>query len=156
MHWHGGVFYISITMCYKIVLLGDFSNFTFLLLLSIDNLLWNSVIPMVTGDGYNFIAEISKSLSNCPWLKGIYLSDNHLSGKDPRWLGNLTDFVEIFMPNNHLSGPIPMEFCQLKFGHFREGNISDFYHLCFNLLAITQVHLSKKYVRRTAKRQHIL
>lgn len=69
---------------------------------------------MVTGDGYNFIAEISKSLSNCPWLKGIYLSDNHLSGKDPRWLGNLTDFVEIFMPNNHLSGPIPMEFCQLN------------------------------------------
>lgn len=68
----------------------------------------------------------------------------------------LTDFVEIFMPNNHLSDPIPMEFCQLKFGHFREGNISDFYHLCFNLLAITQVHLSKKYVRRTAKRQHIL
>lgn len=117
-HWHGGVFYISIAMCCKIVLLGDYPNFTFLLLLSIDNLLWNFVkilwFQWLQGDGYNSIAEISKSLSNCPWLKGIYLSDNHLSGKDPRWLWNLTDFVEIFMPNNHLSDPIPMEFCQLN------------------------------------------
>ncbi|KDO39010.1 hypothetical protein CISIN_1g044683mg, partial [Citrus sinensis] len=47
-------------------------------------------------------------------LQGLYLSDNRLFGRIPRWLGNLLALEDIMMPNNNLQGPIPIEFCQLE------------------------------------------
>ncbi|KAK9185580.1 hypothetical protein WN943_025936 [Citrus x changshan-huyou] len=53
-------------------------------------------------DGNKFTGEIPESLSKCYLLGGLYLSDNHLFSKIPRWLGSLLALQDIIMPNNNL------------------------------------------------------
>ncbi|KAL5736822.1 hypothetical protein ACOSQ2_031610 [Xanthoceras sorbifolium] len=50
------------------------------------------------------------------------------------------------MPNNHLRGPIPLEFCQLKYLkvlNLAKNNISGSLPSCFSSSLIEHVHLSK-------------
>ncbi|XP_031278423.1 receptor-like protein 13 isoform X2 [Pistacia vera] len=96
-------------------------------------------------DGNHFTGKIPDSLSNCS-LEGLYISDNHLVGTLPRWLGNKSSLVEIIISKNHLEGPIPLEFCQLeslKVLDLSENNITGSLPFCFPPSSIKQVHLSK-------------
>lgn len=87
-----------------------------------------------------------ESLFNCSFLIGLYRSDNNISGKIPRWLGNLSFLEHITMPNNHLEGPILVEFCQpdsLQILDILENNSSRSLPSCFRPLSIRQVHVSR-------------
>ncbi|GAY65703.1 hypothetical protein CUMW_243160 [Citrus unshiu] len=95
------------------------------------------------------------TLSNNNLEEGLYLNNNSLSGKIPRWLGNLKGLKHIIMPENHLEGPIPMEFCQLyslQLLDISDNNISGSLPSCFHLLSIEQVHLSKNMLHGQLKR----
>ncbi|XVF20219.1 hypothetical protein REPUB_Repub11eG0179000 [Reevesia pubescens] len=98
-------------------------------------------------DGNNFdgeipyidISAIDISISN------IDLSNNHLSGKLPKWLGNVTNLENLVLSNNHLEGPIPMELCNLDYLEFLDlsrNNLSGSIPSCFNPRSIRHVHLS--------------
>ncbi|XP_044485068.1 receptor-like protein 1 [Mangifera indica] len=96
-------------------------------------------------DGNNFTGKIPDSLSKCS-LEGLYISDNHLVGMLPRWLGNMSNLRDIIMSNNHLEGPILVEFCQLEkleVLDLSENNITGSLPFCFPPLSIKQVHLSR-------------
>ena len=83
---------------------------------------------------------------NCSFLIGLYLSDNNISGKIPRWPGNLSFLEHITMPNNHLEGPILVEFIQpnsLQILDILENNSSRSLPSCFRPLSIRQVHVSR-------------
>ncbi|XVE63634.1 hypothetical protein DITRI_Ditri07aG0035500 [Diplodiscus trichospermus] len=78
------------------------------------------------------------------------LSNNQLSGKIPRWMGNMFFLERIIMSNNHLEGTIPMEFNQLDSLLLLElslNNISKSLPSCFSPSQIKQVHLSKNRLR---------
>ncbi|KAF2295649.1 hypothetical protein GH714_033411 [Hevea brasiliensis] len=65
-------------------------------------------------DGNNFSGRISNCLSTSS-LSILDLRDNHLSGRIPGWIGNLSYLKDLVISNNHLEGPIPLEFCQLHY-----------------------------------------
>ncbi|THG22276.1 hypothetical protein TEA_017588 [Camellia sinensis var. sinensis] len=92
------------------------------------------------------------SLSNCgssnlgkfqdsisiPPLEALGISKNHMSGKLPRWMGNMSNLMGIAMFSNHFEGPIPVEFCKLgatpdrkaQFATFEESSYEGNLFLC--------------------------
>ncbi|KAH7847029.1 hypothetical protein Vadar_021072 [Vaccinium darrowii] len=82
------------------------------------------------------------SLSNLQWLS---VGSNQLVGKIPAMIGSMQLSV-LVMSANHLEGPIPMEFCQLKYLEFldlSENNITGGIPSCFNSSDIVSIRLSK-------------
>ncbi|TYI21978.1 hypothetical protein ES332_A06G075500v1 [Gossypium tomentosum] len=86
-----------------------------------------------------------------PFLLTLDVSNNQLSARIPRWMGNMSILKRIIVSNNHLEGTIPVEFCQLglKLLDLSVNIISESIPSCFNPSRIRQVHLSKNRLRGT-------
>ncbi|KAL7258108.1 hypothetical protein ACSBR1_004266 [Camellia fascicularis] len=59
--------------------------------------------------------------------KALGISNNHMFGRLPRWMGNMSYLMGISMFSNHFEGPIPVEFCKLCYLEFldlSENNLS--------------------------------
>ncbi|XP_031261555.1 receptor-like protein 1 [Pistacia vera] len=101
-------------------------------------------------DCNHFTGKIPDSLSNYS-LEGLYISDDHLVGTLPRWLGNKSCLIDSIMSKSHLEGPIPLGFCQLESLEvldLSENNIIGSLPSCFPPSSIKQVHLSKNKLQR--------
>ena len=72
----------------------DFSEFTSLVLLKLNN--------------NNFSGPIPESLGTLPSLSRLHLNDNNLSGAMPSWLSNMqsTRMTELFLDGNQITGSI--------------------------------------------------
>ncbi|XVF20216.1 hypothetical protein REPUB_Repub11eG0178700 [Reevesia pubescens] len=73
------------------------------------------------------------------------LSNNHLSGKLPKWLGNVSYLHNLASSDNHFEGPIPMELYNLdniEFLDLSRNNLSGSIPSCSNPIFIRHVHLS--------------
>ncbi|KAJ9175500.1 hypothetical protein P3X46_014050 [Hevea brasiliensis] len=95
-------------------------------------------------DGNNFSGRISNCLSTSS-LSILDLRDNHLSGRIPGWIGNLSYLRDLVISNNHLEGPIPLEFCQLQYLEvldLSKNNVSGNLPSCFRPSSIIHVYLS--------------
>ncbi|KAF2295634.1 hypothetical protein GH714_033365 [Hevea brasiliensis] len=95
-------------------------------------------------DGNNFSGSISNCLSTSS-LSILDLRDNHLSGRIPGWIGNLSYLKDLVISNNHLEGPIPLEFCQLHYLEvldLSKNNVSGNLPSCFRPPSIIHVYLS--------------
>ncbi|XVF29490.1 hypothetical protein REPUB_Repub15cG0125300 [Reevesia pubescens] len=108
----------------------------------------SSMLVELLLDNNNFDGELPHfSPISSLHLVTLHLSDNHLSGKLPRWLWNYTDFWILDLSNNQFEGPIPVELCNLVDLYFLDlsGNLlSGTIPSCFsNLRKIQHVHLSK-------------
>ncbi|KAF5946318.1 hypothetical protein HYC85_016546 [Camellia sinensis] len=75
-----------------------------------------------------------------PPLEALGISKNHMSGKLPRWMGNMSNLMGIAMFSNHFEGPIPVEFCKLDLS---KNNLSGSILSCFNQLRVKHVHLNQ-------------
>ncbi|GLU12672.1 hypothetical protein SLE2022_293340 [Rubroshorea leprosula] len=78
-------------------------------------LLFNATYLLVLqlGDN-NFVGEVPEFSSInffSPWI--IDMSNNHISSKLPRWMGNISSLYGLFLSKNHFEGPIPIEFLAL-------------------------------------------
>ncbi|XP_057501087.1 cuscuta receptor 1-like isoform X2 [Actinidia eriantha] len=96
-------------------------------------------------DNNQFEGKLPNSLSTLP-LSVLDVSNNHISGKLPRWIGNMSSLRGIIMFSNHFEGPIPVEFCKLHYLDFldlSDNNLSGFVPSCFNSSTITHVHLNQ-------------
>ncbi|CAL5431346.1 unnamed protein product [Camellia sinensis] len=74
------------------------------------------------------------------------ISNNHMSGRLPRWMGNMSDLMGISMFSNHFEGPIPVEFCKLgnlEFLDLSVNNLSGSIPSCFNQSTVKHVHLNR-------------
>ncbi|XWS13168.1 hypothetical protein CRYUN_Cryun36dG0014500 [Craigia yunnanensis] len=79
-------------------------------------------------------------------LKILDISDNHLSGKLPRWLWSKTSLKILALANNQFQGPIPMQLCNLdslEFLDLSQNHPSGTIPFCSNLLKMRHVHLSR-------------
>ncbi|XWS27571.1 hypothetical protein CRYUN_Cryun26dG0127500 [Craigia yunnanensis] len=100
-------------------------------------------------DGNNFDGEIPLidiSTLGFPLLLDIDLSNNHLSGRIPRWIWNVSGLQTLDLSNNHLAGLIPSELCNLDWLEFldlSQNNLSGSLPSCFNPPNIKHVHLSR-------------
>ncbi|XVE63625.1 hypothetical protein DITRI_Ditri07aG0034600 [Diplodiscus trichospermus] len=100
-------------------------------------------------DGNNFDGEIPQiDISTVSFLalSNIDLSNNHLSGRLPRWLWNMSKIEILDLSNNHLDGLIPFELCNLNnlgFLDLSQNNFSGSLPSCFNPPYISHVHLSR-------------
>ncbi|GLT30102.1 hypothetical protein SLA2020_049230 [Shorea laevis] len=89
------------------------------------------------------IPEFSSVNSFSPWV--IDMSNNHFSGKLPRWMGNISLFGGLSLSKNHFEGPFPVEFCGLDNLYFLDlsnNNLFGSIPECFNPSLINHVHLS--------------
>ncbi|GFS39023.1 hypothetical protein Acr_00g0060820 [Actinidia rufa] len=96
-------------------------------------------------DNNQFEGNLPNSLSTLP-LSVLDVSNNHISGKLPRWMGNMSSLRGIIMFSNHFEGPIPVEFCKLhdlNFLDLSDNNLSGFVPSCFNLSFLSHVHLNQ-------------
>ncbi|PPR81232.1 hypothetical protein GOBAR_AA39484 [Gossypium barbadense] len=84
-------------------------------------------------------------------LLALDLSNNTLFGRIPRWMGKMLGLEVLLMANNHFGGPIPVEFCKLKYFlkilDLSANNISGSLPSCFNSLRLTHVYLSRNKLR---------
>ncbi|GKU93439.1 hypothetical protein SLEP1_g7034 [Rubroshorea leprosula] len=110
-------------------------------------LLFNSTyLEVLRLDSNNFAGEIPEFSSVnffSPWI--IEMSNNHISGKLPRWMGNISSLKALSLSKNHFKGPFPIEFCgldQLLFLDLSNNELSGSIPNCFNSIEITHVHLS--------------
>ncbi|XVF88740.1 hypothetical protein PTKIN_Ptkin19aG0075800 [Pterospermum kingtungense] len=100
-------------------------------------------------DGNNFDGEIPLidiSIVGSPAIWDLDFSDNHLSGKLPKWIGNMSGLQTLDLSNNHLDGLIPPEFCNLdglQFLDLSQNNFSGSVPSCFNSPLIQYIHLSR-------------
>lgn len=95
-------------------------------------------------EGNNFSGSIPDCLSKSS-LSILDLGDNHLSGRIPGWIGNLSYLKDLIMSNNHLEGPIPLEVCQLQYLEVLDlanNNVSGILPSCFSPSSLIHVHLS--------------
>ncbi|XVF29494.1 hypothetical protein REPUB_Repub15cG0125700 [Reevesia pubescens] len=108
----------------------------------------SNVLEELLLDHNNFDGELPHfSPISSVHFRTLHLSDNHLSGKLPRWLWNYTSLEVLALSNNQFEGPLPMEPCNLGNLHFLDlsqnvlsGTISS----CFiNLQNVLHVHLRK-------------
>ncbi|XP_016726520.1 receptor like protein 21-like [Gossypium hirsutum] len=64
-----------------------------------------------------------------------------------KWMGKMSNLEELVMGNNHFEGPIPVEFCKLKYFlkilDLSANNISGSLPSCFSSLSLTHVYLSR-------------
>ncbi|CAK9159021.1 unnamed protein product [Ilex paraguariensis] len=96
-------------------------------------------------DGNRFSGGIPDSLSNISLLV-LDLTSNNMSGKLPRWIGNMSSTKEIAISNNNLQSSILVEFCKLDnllFLNLSENNLTGSIPSCFNPSNIKHVHLFK-------------
>ncbi|XP_039027932.1 receptor-like protein 15 isoform X1 [Hibiscus syriacus] len=99
-------------------------------------------------DGNNFHGEIPKidiSIS-FPFLSDMDLSNNHLSGKLPRWIWNASRLEALVLSNNLFDGHIPLELCNLNSLRFLDlswNNLSGSVPSCISSLTIEHLHLSR-------------
>ncbi|CAL5340107.1 unnamed protein product [Camellia sinensis] len=92
------------------------------------------------------VGKFPDSISIPPSLEALGISNNHMSGKLPRWMGNMSNLMGIAMFSNHFEGPIPVEFCKLgnlEFLDLSENNLSGSIPSCFNQLRVKHVHLNR-------------
>ncbi|XVF88742.1 hypothetical protein PTKIN_Ptkin19aG0075900 [Pterospermum kingtungense] len=98
-------------------------------------------------DGNNFDGEIpliDNSTFGFPDYSELDLSNNHLSGRLPKWIGYLSNLETLDLSKNHLDGVIPSEFCNLdglEFLDLSQNNLSGSLPSCFNPPHIQHVHL---------------
>ncbi|KAG4167535.1 hypothetical protein ERO13_A13G202300v2 [Gossypium hirsutum] len=94
--------------------------------------------------------DIPSSMENISLL-ALDLSNNTLFGRIPRWMGKMLGLEVLLMANNHFGGPIPVEFCKLKYFlkilDLSANNISGSLPSCFNSLRLTHVYLSRNKLR---------
>ncbi|KAK8319356.1 hypothetical protein V6Z11_A13G235900 [Gossypium hirsutum] len=87
------------------------------------------------------------SMENLTLMLTLDLSNNTLFGGIPRWMGKMSNLEELVMGNNHFEGPIPVEFCKLKYFlkilDLSANNISGSLPSCFSSLSLTHVYLSR-------------
>ncbi|KAK9268730.1 hypothetical protein L1049_000491 [Liquidambar formosana] len=105
-------------------------------------------------DGNKFEGMIP-DISSAIHLSVLGVRNNSLSGKLPRWIGNLSNLEEIAMSKNHIEGPIPEEFYKLdmlKLLDLSENNLSSSIPPCSGPLSIRHVHLSKNRLTGPIKR----
>ncbi|GLU18824.1 hypothetical protein SLE2022_351010 [Rubroshorea leprosula] len=97
-------------------------------------------------DGNNFVGEIPVfSSTNSFNLQILDMSNNHISGKLPRWMGNISNLEGLSLAKNHFEGPFPVEFCglhNLVFLDLSDNYLSSSIPECFNSIPIGHVHLS--------------
>ncbi|GKV51110.1 hypothetical protein SLEP1_g57786 [Rubroshorea leprosula] len=110
-------------------------------------LLFNSTnLAVLQLNSNNFtgeIAEFSSINSFSPLV--IDMSNNHFSGKLPRWMGNISSLRGLSLSKNLFEGPFPVEFCGLDSLYFLDlsnNNLSGSIPECFNPSFINHVHLS--------------
>eukprot|EP00257_Ricinus_communis_P027848 XP_025015262.1 receptor-like protein 14 [Ricinus communis] len=99
-------------------------------------------------DKNHFSGRIPKSLSKSA-LSIMDLSDNHLSGMIPGWIGNLSYLQNLILSNNRLKGPIPVEFCQLHYLEVLDlanNSVSGILPSCLSPSSIIHVHLSQNMI----------
>ncbi|GLT41239.1 hypothetical protein SLA2020_153180 [Shorea laevis] len=96
--------------------------------------------------GNNFAGEIPEvSFVNSFSPLVIDMSNNHFSGKLPRWMGNISLLKGLSLSKNHFEGPFPIEFCgldRLDFLDLSNNHLSGSIPECFNPFYISHVHLS--------------
>ncbi|CAL5397907.1 unnamed protein product [Camellia sinensis] len=119
------------------------------------NLRWNEMKGLVTSNGLNGslpnqdkinLGKFPDSIYIPPSLEALGISNNHMSGNLPRWMGNMSNLMGIAMFSNHFEGPIPVEFCKLgnlKFLDLSKNNLSGSIPSCFNQLRVKHVHLNR-------------
>ncbi|TYG87718.1 hypothetical protein ES288_A13G238300v1 [Gossypium darwinii] len=127
----------------------------FLQLLDLSNNKSSSGIPrhlpmgLVLFDVSNnqLFGDIPSSMENLTLMLTLDLSNNTLFGGTPRWMGKMSNLEELVMGNNHFEGPIPVEFCKLKYFlkilDLSANNISGSLPSCFSSLSLTHVYLSR-------------
>ncbi|GKU93321.1 hypothetical protein SLEP1_g6923 [Rubroshorea leprosula] len=97
-------------------------------------------------DANNFVGEIPVfSSTNSFNPQTIDMSNNHISGKLPRWMGNISNLEGLSLAKNHFKGPFPVEFCglhNLVFLDLSDNYLFGFIPECFNSIPIEYVHLS--------------
>ncbi|KAK9029628.1 hypothetical protein V6N11_026736 [Hibiscus sabdariffa] len=99
-------------------------------------------------DGNNFHVEIPNtdlSAIRFSSLRDIDLRYNHLSGKIPRWIWNVSSLETLDLSNNHFDGHIPRELCNLgslRFLDLSKNKFSGSVPSCISSLAIEHLHLS--------------
>ncbi|KAJ7957318.1 putative Receptor-kinase [Quillaja saponaria] len=90
-----------------------------------------------------------QSISNTSFLtlSVLDIRNNHLVGKLPRWIGNLSNLQVISMSSNNLEGFIPMELCKLErleYFDISENDLTGFIPPnCINSSFLKYVHLGK-------------
>ncbi|GMJ07261.1 receptor like protein 13 [Hibiscus trionum] len=100
-------------------------------------------------DGNNFHGEIPNidlSAINFLSLHDIDLSNNHLSGKLPRWIWNASRLDSLVLSENHFDGHIPLELCNLGWLRFLDlswNNFSGSVPSCIGSLTIEHLHLNR-------------
>ncbi|GKV29353.1 hypothetical protein SLEP1_g38288 [Rubroshorea leprosula] len=120
-----------------------------------DNNLQGQVFPLLVNlttltvlqlGGNNFageIPEVSSVNSFSPWV--IDMSNNHFSGKLPRWMGNISFLIGLSLSKNNFEGSFPIEFCGfyiLGFLDLSDNNLSGSIPDCFNPSFLNRLHLS--------------
>ncbi|THG00238.1 hypothetical protein TEA_003416 [Camellia sinensis var. sinensis] len=96
--------------------------------------------------GSNNLGKFPDSVSISPYLEALDISNNHIYGKLPRWMGNMSSLMGIAMFSNHFEGPIPVEFCKLSYLHFldvSDNKLSGSVPSCFNQSTVKHVHLNR-------------
>ncbi|KAK8291648.1 hypothetical protein V6Z12_D06G072600, partial [Gossypium hirsutum] len=112
---------------------------------------FNGNIPVEIGAQLPALRRDPRFLVYEPFFLTLDVSNNQLSGRIPRWMGDMSFLKRIIMSNNHLERTIPVVFCQLglKLLDLSVNIISGSIPSCFNPSRIRQVHLSKNRLRGT-------
>ncbi|XP_019184108.1 PREDICTED: receptor-like protein 12 isoform X1 [Ipomoea nil] len=99
-------------------------------------------------DHNNFVGCLS-TISFSSSLIALDLSNNHLYGEVPKWLGNMTSLAHLSMSNNQLQGPIPIELCEsnrIELLDLSNNRLSGSIPAClFNPSMLRHLHLSKNW-----------
>nr|GMD72218.1 receptor-like protein 15 isoform X1 [Ipomoea batatas] len=101
-------------------------------------------------DNNNFVGKLPDSLSTniLFHLEAIDLSNNHLHGELPKWIGNMTNLAHLFLSGNQLEGPFPIEFCDLEeieLLDLSDNKLSGSIPSCFNPDTLRHLHLSNNW-----------
>ncbi|KAK9130612.1 hypothetical protein Sjap_011099 [Stephania japonica] len=92
----------------------------------------------------NHFDGIGRGLSFSNYLNTLSIRNNHISGRLPSWIGNLSNLQTLTLSKNQFKGPIPTSFCNLNklvFFDLSRNNFSGAMPSCFNQSSLRYIHL---------------
>ncbi|EEF30931.1 serine-threonine protein kinase, plant-type, putative [Ricinus communis] len=107
---------------------------------NLTNLWWLSL------DGNQFNGSIPDSLSSCSSLTRFYANKNHLWGKIPGWMGNMSSLEVLDLSQNIISESLPYEFGPLQMEQVYlsrnklQGSLKDAFRDCSKLMTLDLSH----------------